>query len=174
MAAEGRQGKGYFTLGRWGLPINVLAVSWGIFMAVNLIWPRKEVYNATAPFHWYLQYGAILFIGIVFFGGLAYYWFVQRHKTGVLESHRFQSASEAVPQLGAMTTRMFIDGEWCDAPAAPPSRPPARPPASRSARWRRATARMRAVRSPPRTRRSPRGGRAPASSAGRCSTAWPT
>jgi amino acid transporter len=89
--------KGYFTLGRWGLPINVLAVSWGIFMAVNLIWPRKDVYNATAPFHWYLQYGAILFIGVVFFGGLAYYWFVQRHKTGVLESHRFQSASEAVP-----------------------------------------------------------------------------
>ena len=37
------------------------------------------------------------FIGVVFFGGLAYYWFVQRHKTGVLESHRFQSASEAVP-----------------------------------------------------------------------------
>ena len=89
--------KGYFTLGRWGLPINVLAVGWGIFMAVNLIWPRKDVYNATAPFHWYLQYGAILFIGVVFFGGLAYYWFVQRHKTGVLESHRFQSASEAVP-----------------------------------------------------------------------------
>ena len=66
-------------------------------MAINLIWPRKDVYNATEPFHWYLQYGAILFIGVVFFGGLAYYWFVQRHKTGVLESHRFQSASDALP-----------------------------------------------------------------------------
>ena len=57
-------------------------------MALNLAWPRKDIYNATEPFHWYLQYGAILFIGVVFFGGLAYYWFVQRHKTGVLESHR--------------------------------------------------------------------------------------
>jgi urea carboxylase system permease len=89
--------RGFFTLGKWGLPINVLAVGWGIFMATNLIWPRKDVYNATEPFHWYLQYGAMLFIGVVFFGGLAYYWFVQRHKTGVLASHAFESPSPAVP-----------------------------------------------------------------------------
>ena len=62
-----------------------------------IAWPRKDVYNATEPFHWYLQYGAVLFIGVVFFGGLAYYWFVQRHKTGVLASHAFESASPAVP-----------------------------------------------------------------------------
>jgi amino acid transporter len=95
---KGAQERGYFSLGKLGLPINALAVGWGIFMAINLIWPRKDVYNATEPFHWYLQYGAILFIGVVFFGGLAYYWFVQRHKTGVLESHRFQSPSDAVPE----------------------------------------------------------------------------
>ena len=89
--------KGYFTLGKFGLPINIFAVAWGVFMAVNLIWPRKDVYNATEPFHWYLQYGAILFIGVVFFGGLAYYRLVQRHKTGVLASHAFQSSSDAVP-----------------------------------------------------------------------------
>ena len=91
--------RGYFTLGKWGLPINAIAVGWGIFMAINLLWPRKDVYNAVAPFHWYLQYGAILFIGVVFFGGLAYYWFVQRHKTGVLESARLDLPPEtmAVP-----------------------------------------------------------------------------
>jgi urea carboxylase system permease len=93
--------RGYFTLGKLGLPINAIAVGWGIFMAVNLIWPRKDVYNAAEPFHWYLQYGAILFIGVVFFGGLAYYWFVQRHKTGVLESHRFES--DAVPEPAQAT-----------------------------------------------------------------------
>jgi urea carboxylase system permease len=89
--------KGYFTLGKWGLPINAVAVGWGIFMAINLLWPRKDVYNAVAPFHWYLQYGAIVFIGVVFFGGLGYYWFVQRHKTGVLESHAAGPRAEAVP-----------------------------------------------------------------------------
>jgi urea carboxylase system permease len=86
--------RGHFTLGRWGLPINAIAVGWGIFMAINLLWPRKDVYNAVAPFHWYLQYGAILFIGVVFFGGLAYYWLVQRHKTGVLESARLELPPE--------------------------------------------------------------------------------
>jgi hypothetical protein len=93
----GDPAKGYFSLGKLGLPINLIAVCWGVFMAINLIWPRKDVYNASEPFHWYLQYGAILFIGVVFFGGLAYYRFVQRHKTGVLESHRFESPSDAVP-----------------------------------------------------------------------------
>jgi urea carboxylase system permease len=81
---------GYFTLGRWGLPVNVLAVFWGAAMALNLAWPRKEIYNATEPFHWYLQWGAFLFIGIVGLGGLAYYWFVQRHKTGVLSDHAWE------------------------------------------------------------------------------------
>ena len=83
-------------------------------MAINLLWPRKDVYNAIEPFHWYLQYGAILFIGIVFFGGLAYYWFVQRHKTGRARSHRFAIGVGAGPEPAVMT-RMFIDGEWRDA-----------------------------------------------------------
>jgi urea carboxylase system permease len=86
---------GYFTLGKLGLPINVVAVVWGAAMAINLGWPRKDVYNATEPFHWYLQYGAVLFIGIVFFGGLAWYWFVQRHKTGVLASHAVEAPAAA-------------------------------------------------------------------------------
>ncbi len=70
-------------------------------MALNLIWPRKDVYNATEPFHWYLQYGALLFIGIVFFGGLAYYWFVQRHQTGTLASHAYvdEQAEERPPVI---------------------------------------------------------------------------
>jgi urea carboxylase system permease len=84
---------GYFSLGRAGLVINALAVLWGLGMAINLAWPRKEVYNATEPFHWYLQWGAILFIGIVFFGGLAYYRLVQRHKTGVLPEHAMAAAA---------------------------------------------------------------------------------
>jgi urea carboxylase system permease len=88
---------GYFTLGKLGLPINVLAAFWGMGMAINLGWPRKEVYNATEPFHWYLQYGAVLFIGVVFFGGFAYYWFVQRRKTGVLASHAVESTAEPAP-----------------------------------------------------------------------------
>ncbi len=78
---------GYFTLGRWGMLVNVLAVIWGLFMAVNLAWPRASIYNAVEPFHWYLKWGGTLFVLIVMGGGFAYYWFVQRHKTGTLASH---------------------------------------------------------------------------------------
>ncbi|MFF7203639.1 APC family permease [Streptomyces sp. NPDC008141] len=81
--------EGKFSLGKFGLPINVLAVLWGLAMSINLAWPRAEVYNATGPQHWYLRWGAFVFVGIVGLGGFAYYWFVQRHRTGVLESHRY-------------------------------------------------------------------------------------
>jgi urea carboxylase system permease len=85
--------EGYFSLGRWGLPINVIAVMWGFGMALNLAWPRSSIYNATEPFHWYLKWGAFLFVGIVMLGGFAYYWIVQRHKTGTLASHAHVAAA---------------------------------------------------------------------------------
>jgi urea carboxylase system permease len=76
-----------FSLGRWGLPVNILAVLWGGAMTVNLAWPRNEVYNASEPFHWYLQWGGVLLPGIILGAGFAYYWTVQRHKTGVVAEH---------------------------------------------------------------------------------------
>ncbi|MEU9011850.1 amino acid permease [Streptomyces sp. NPDC048479] len=86
--------EGKFSLGRFGLPVNILAVLWGAAMSLNLAWPRAEVYNATGPQHWYLRWGAFLFVGVVALGGFAYYWFVQRHRTGVLAEHRAVLADE--------------------------------------------------------------------------------
>jgi urea carboxylase system permease len=91
---------GYFSLGRWGLPINIAAVLYGFGMALNLIWPRQSIYNATEPFHWYLKWGAVLFIGAVMIGGFTYYWFVQRHKTGTLASHVSGGGAPAGPPVG--------------------------------------------------------------------------
>ena len=95
--------EGAFSLGRWGIPVNILAVLWGGFMTVNLAWPRNEVYNATEPFHWYLQYGGILLPGVILGAGFAYYWTVQRHKTGVVAEHaRVDTAAPAdTPTLEA-------------------------------------------------------------------------
>ncbi|MFF3457278.1 APC family permease [Streptomyces sp. NPDC002730] len=86
--------EGKFSLGKLGLPVNILAVLWGAAMSLNLAWPRAEVYNATGPQHWYLRWGAFLFVGVVALGGFAYYWFVQRHRTGVLAEHRAVLADE--------------------------------------------------------------------------------
>ncbi|MGW7054178.1 APC family permease [Streptomyces sp. NPDC054887] len=85
--------EGKFSLGRWGLLVNIVAVVWGAAMTVNLIWPRGAVYNAAAPFHWYLRWGAVLFVGVIALGGFAYYWFIQRHRTGVLAEHAAGSST---------------------------------------------------------------------------------
>ncbi|WFB06324.1 APC family permease [Streptomyces sp. LX-29] len=89
---HGTAGARRFTLGRYGLPVNVLAVVWGAAMTLNLAWPRSAVYNAAPPHHWYLRWGAFLFVGTVALGGFAYYWCVQRHRTGVLAEHAAESA----------------------------------------------------------------------------------
>ncbi|WP_027945910.1 amino acid permease [Amycolatopsis taiwanensis] len=36
---------GWFSLGRWALPVNVAAVAYGLAMIVNIAWPRSEVYD---------------------------------------------------------------------------------------------------------------------------------
>jgi urea carboxylase system permease len=76
---------GLFRLGRWGVPVNLLAVVWGIALIVNMAWPREAIYGPL----WYQRYAALLFTGALFAVGGAYYWFVQRHKPkGPLPEHR--------------------------------------------------------------------------------------
>ncbi|MDN5857753.1 MAG: amino acid permease [Pseudonocardia sp.] len=83
-------GKGYFSLGRLGLPVNILAVIWGVAMAINLAWPREEVYGAG-----WLSWIAFIFIGIVALGGLAWYLLRGRHQVGTLPEHMAQQLEEA-------------------------------------------------------------------------------
>jgi urea carboxylase system permease len=67
---------GLFRLGAWGLPVNVLAVLWGIITVVNMAWPRPE----TPDEPWFEQFAALLFTAILGIIGMVYYWIVQRHK----------------------------------------------------------------------------------------------
>jgi urea carboxylase system permease len=80
----GAGARGIFTLGRWGLAVNLLAVAWGVFMVVNIGWPRPDVYGNT----WYERYAAVWLTGALLTAGGLYYGLVQRHKTGVLQEHR--------------------------------------------------------------------------------------
>lgn len=52
-----------FSLGRWGIAINALAVLYQIFMIINLMWPRTAIYDLTGN-TWWLQWSAILFVGL--------------------------------------------------------------------------------------------------------------
>lgn len=64
-------GRPLFSLGRWGLPVNVLAVGYGLFMTVNLAWPRAEVYDPEGG-HWYFRWFTVLIVGGTVATGAAY------------------------------------------------------------------------------------------------------
>lgn len=83
---------GYFTMGAWGLPVNILAVVWGIAMAVNLAWPREAVYGTP----WYNTWGAFVYIGIILGAGLLWYFIKGRNHIGTLESHAASKATDSV------------------------------------------------------------------------------
>ena len=71
-------------MGRWGLPVNLLAVAWGVCVIVNLGWPRPEIYG-DGPVRRHAA--PIATAAMLAVGGL-YYVLVRRHKTGVLDEHR--------------------------------------------------------------------------------------
>ena len=52
--ARGWQPAGPFTLGRWGWPVNVVALGYGVFAIIDMVWPR----NPQDP--WYSNYGMIV------------------------------------------------------------------------------------------------------------------
>ncbi|HEU5117949.1 MAG TPA: amino acid permease [Isosphaeraceae bacterium] len=73
-----------FSMGRWGLPVNLLAVVWGLFVILNIGWPRPEIYGAEIPG----RYVAPLATGAMVVLGILYYHLFQRRKTGILDDHR--------------------------------------------------------------------------------------
>ena len=79
-----RRADGLFHLGRWGLPVNALAVAWGCSIVLNVGWPRAEVYGEA----WYRRFAAPLATAAMLGAG----WFcrsrVVRREAGVLEEHR--------------------------------------------------------------------------------------
>ena len=85
---------GYFTMGKWGLPVNIFAVVWGLAMAVNLAWPRVAVYGEP----WYNTWGAFVYIGVILGSGLLWYFIKGRHHIGTLESHAAATKTEATEQ----------------------------------------------------------------------------
>ncbi|MEA2253586.1 MAG: hypothetical protein QOC78_709 [Solirubrobacteraceae bacterium] len=92
----------YFSLGRWGLLVNAFAVAYGALVAINIAWPRNDVYNAIGKHHWYFQWAAFVFIGLVFLLGAFYYFVVHNRKPiQVLAEHRAQM-DLAEPPLAEM------------------------------------------------------------------------
>ncbi|HEY5317386.1 MAG TPA: amino acid permease [Solirubrobacteraceae bacterium] len=61
-----------FSLGRWGLAVNLGAVIYGGAMTINMAWPRASVYDVGGG-SWYLQWFSVLLLaGTAVFGAVAY------------------------------------------------------------------------------------------------------
>jgi urea carboxylase system permease len=60
-----------FNLGKWGFPVNILALIWSTFMVINVSWPRTATYGSE----WYHQYSAWIYtVGLICLGVFIYYY----------------------------------------------------------------------------------------------------
>ncbi|MCX5338098.1 amino acid permease [Streptomyces sp. NBC_00140] len=88
--SEGTDERGgkLFSLGRWGVPVNALALLYGLFMTINLAWPRAEVYDPAGG-HWYFQWFTVIFLLVTVGAGALY---------RALRAQRGHIAPEGVPE----------------------------------------------------------------------------
>jgi urea carboxylase system permease len=72
-------GQPLFSLGRWGILVNAVAVVYQAVMAINLMWPRVFIYDLTPHGTWWLQWSALLFVGLTGVLGAGYFMGRQLH-----------------------------------------------------------------------------------------------
>jgi urea carboxylase system permease len=60
-----------FSLGKWGFPVNILALMWSTFMVINVSWPRTATYGEE----WYNQYAAWIYTTVLVLIGVFIYYF---------------------------------------------------------------------------------------------------
>ncbi len=91
-----------FSLGRWGLPLNIVALAWGGAMLVNFAWPRAATnprpneLPGTLNFHWgWLNDKPVFWTAVIVIAGVGalYYGLFQRTKP----SHSQVPEAEALP-----------------------------------------------------------------------------
>ena len=61
---------GAFTLGRWGVPVNLAAFVWLLFESINVAWPRVSLAPPDAP--WFQVWAVILVFSALAVLGLLY------------------------------------------------------------------------------------------------------
>ena len=67
--------KSPWNLGKWSLPVHVVAALWGAFVIINLSWPRSP---GSA---WYINYSVpLLAIGALALGAVYYFTAVRPHE----------------------------------------------------------------------------------------------
>jgi len=104
--------KAPFSLGGWGIPVNILALLWGGAMLINFAWPR----GATNPtpvqtslglnFHWHwLNERPVLWtvLVVIVLVGAVYYALVQRRKPSHIQAPEGEVFAAEAPPPAAMS-----------------------------------------------------------------------
>jgi hypothetical protein len=78
-ARSGIDSEARFNMGKWGFPVNILALIWSTFMVINVSWPRTSTYGVE----WYHQYAAWIYTAVLIGAGLFIYYYksVKRQRT---------------------------------------------------------------------------------------------
>jgi amino acid transporter len=72
---------GTFSLGRWGITVNVAAFVWLVFESINVAWPREALAPPDAP--WFQVWAVILVFSSLALLGLIYlFWAKPYQRTG--------------------------------------------------------------------------------------------
>jgi amino acid transporter len=96
--------KAPFSLGRWGLPLTLVALAYGGGMFLNMMWPRAATNPRPTPeapglnFHWHwLNTKPVLWsvLGVIVVVGALYFVLVQRNKPAHLEAPEGEAVVEA-------------------------------------------------------------------------------
>jgi amino acid transporter len=100
--------KAPFSLGKWGLPLTVLALAYGGAMFVNMLWPRAATNprpGTEAPglnFHWHwLNSQPVLWsvLGVIVIVGAIYFVLVQRNKPAHTQAPESEGMELPAPTL---------------------------------------------------------------------------
>jgi amino acid transporter len=105
--------KAPFSLGRWAIPLNLLALAWGGGMLINFAWPRAATnprpteLPGTLNFHWHwlnakpVFWTVVITIALV---GSVYFALVQRRKPAHLQAPEGEVFATELPEVPAAGT----------------------------------------------------------------------
>jgi amino acid transporter len=105
--------KAPFSLGRWALLVNLLAIGWGGGMLINMAWPRAATNPRPSPeaptldFHWHwLNRQQVLWtvLVVIVLVGAVYYGLVQRTKPAHLQAPEGEVLATEAPEVSAAGT----------------------------------------------------------------------
>jgi amino acid transporter len=89
---------GRFSLGRFALPVNIVAVAWLTFEAINIAWPRTVLAVPGAKF--YQVWAIVLIFGVLTVVGLLYV-LIKRPQDRVATSAAMGDLTEETPEMAA-------------------------------------------------------------------------